>query len=139
MDSNINTNKRYFVHLWILSNRYDFAHFSSQFNYYIRANNIIDMYYSSYLQLDKILDAQGLESDRLGKHAHDEMLFIIIHQSYELWFKQILFEVGTVHEIFSKENVNDNSAELAVAVRRMNRVTEILKVLVHMYIKKIPK
>jgi len=89
------------------------------------------MYYSSYLQLDKILDAQGLESDRLGKHAHDEMLFIIIHQSYELWFKQILFEVGTVHEIFSKENVNDNSAELAVAVRRMNRVTEILKVLVH--------
>jgi len=89
------------------------------------------MYYSSYLQLDKILDAQGLESDRLGKHAHDEMLFIIIHQSYELWFKQILFEVGTVHEIFSKENVNDNSPELAVAVRRMNRVTEILKVLVH--------
>jgi tryptophan 2,3-dioxygenase len=89
------------------------------------------MYYSSYLQLDKILDAQGLESDRLGQHAHDEMLFIIIHQSYELWFKQILFEVGTVHEIFSKENVNDNSPELAVAVRRMNRVTEILKVLVH--------
>jgi len=89
------------------------------------------MYYSSYLQLDKILDAQGLESDRLGKHAHDEMLFIIIHQSYELWFKQILFEVGSVHEIFSKENVNDNSPEFAVAVRRMNRVTEILKVLVH--------
>lgn len=89
------------------------------------------MYYSSYLQLDKVLDAQQLESDRLGKHAHDEMLFIVIHQAYELWFKQILFEVGSVHEIMSKENINDNSPELQVAVRRLNRVQEILRVLVH--------
>ncbi|MFZ4785830.1 MAG: tryptophan 2,3-dioxygenase family protein [Flavobacteriales bacterium] len=89
------------------------------------------MYYSSYLQLDKILDAQALESDKHGKHAHDEMLFIVIHQSYELWFKQILFEVKSVHEMFSRPNINDNAPELQVAVRRMNRVIEILKVLVH--------
>jgi len=89
------------------------------------------MYYSSYLQLDKILEAQQLESDKLGRHAHDEMLFIVIHQAYELWFKQILFEVGSVHEIMSKENINDNSPELQVAVRRLNRVQEILRVLVH--------
>lgn len=89
------------------------------------------MYYSSYLQLDKILDAQHLESDKLGKHAHDEMLFIVIHQAYELWFKQVLFEVGSVHEIMSKENINDNSPELQVAVRRLNRVQEILRVLIH--------
>ena len=89
------------------------------------------MYYSSYLQLDKILSAQTLESDKLNKHAHDEMLFIVIHQAYELWFKQILFEVGSVHEIMSKENINDNSPELTVAVRRLNRTVEILRLLVH--------
>lgn len=89
------------------------------------------MYYSSYLQLDKILDAQHLESDKQNKHAHDEMLFIVIHQAYELWFKQILFEVKSVHEIMSKESINDNSPELQVAVRRLNRVVEILRVLVH--------
>ncbi|MBX7052788.1 MAG: tryptophan 2,3-dioxygenase [Flavobacteriales bacterium] len=89
------------------------------------------MYYSDYLQLDKILNAQELESDKLNRHAHDEMLFIVIHQSYELWFKQILFEVGSVHEILSKPTINDNSPELQTVVRRLNRVVEIMKVLVH--------
>jgi tryptophan 2,3-dioxygenase len=89
------------------------------------------MYYSSYLQLDKILDAQHLESDKVGKHAHDEMLFIVIHQAYELWFKQILFEVKSIHEIFSPPSINDNDPGIAIAVRRMNRVVEILRVLVH--------
>jgi tryptophan 2,3-dioxygenase len=89
------------------------------------------MYYSSYLQLEKILDAQQLESDKLGKHAHDEMLFIVIHQAYELWFKQILFEVSSVHTIMSGDSINDNTPELQVAVRRLNRVVEILRLLVH--------
>ncbi|MEZ4798335.1 MAG: tryptophan 2,3-dioxygenase family protein [Flavobacteriales bacterium] len=98
---------------------------------YIRRSNINEMYYSSYLQLNKILDAQALESDKQNKHAHDEMLFIVIHQAYELWFKQVLFEVKSVHEIMSKESINDNSPELQVAVRRLNRVVEILRLLVH--------
>ena len=89
------------------------------------------MYYSSYLQLDKILDAQHLESDKVGKHAHDEMLFIVIHQAYELWFKQVLFEVKSIHDIFSPSTINDNDPGIAIAVRRMNRVVEILRVLVH--------
>lgn len=88
------------------------------------------MYYSSYLQLDKILSAQELESDRLNKHAHDEMLFIVIHQSYELWFKQIIFEMSSVHKMLSSE-INDNGPELQITVRRLNRVVEILKVLVN--------
>ena len=54
------------------------------------------VYYPDYLQLDKILGAQALESDKHGQHAHDEMLFIVIHQAYELWFKQMLHEVGSV-------------------------------------------
>ncbi len=89
------------------------------------------MYYSEYLQLDKILGAQELESDKQNRHAHDEMLFIVIHQAYELWFKQILFEVNSVHAILEKPSINDNSPELQTAVRRLNRVVEILKVLVH--------
>ena len=52
------------------------------------------VYYPDYLQLDKILNAQAPESDKHGVQAHDEMLFIVIHQAYELWFKQILHEVA---------------------------------------------
>lgn len=89
------------------------------------------MYYSEYLQLDKILGAQDLESDKQNRHAHDEMLFIVIHQAYELWFKQILFEVKSVHGILEKPSINDNSPELQTVVRRLNRVVEIMKVLVH--------
>ncbi|MFN5620647.1 MAG: tryptophan 2,3-dioxygenase family protein [Flavobacteriales bacterium] len=89
------------------------------------------MYYSDYLQLDKILGAQELESDKVNRHAHDEMLFIVIHQSYELWFKQILFEVDSVHRIMSQPAINDNSPELLKVVRRLFRVVEIMRVLVH--------
>ena len=88
------------------------------------------MYYSDYLKLGNILNAQELESDKQGKHAHDEMLFIVIHQSYELWFKQILFEMKSVYDILAKEHINDNSPELQIAVNRMHRTTEILRILV---------
>lgn len=89
------------------------------------------MYYSDYLGLNKILDAQELESDKQGRHAHDEMLFIIIHQAYELWFKQIHFEVDAVRAILVQPEINDNSPHLIIATRRLNRVVEILRVLVH--------
>jgi tryptophan 2,3-dioxygenase len=42
-----------------------------------------------------------------GKMAHDEMLFIIIHQTYELWFKQILFEMESVLKVFSGETIDE--------------------------------
>lgn len=89
------------------------------------------VYYGEYLQLDKIIDAQQPESFKEGKEpAHDEMLFIIIHQAYELWFKQILFEVNSVIEIMNQPQLNDNSPEMQVVVHRMQRVVTILKVLV---------
>ncbi len=89
------------------------------------------VYYGEYLQLDKIIKAQHPVSFEEGKiPAHDEMLFIIIHQAYELWFKQILFEVNSVLEIMNKPSINDNSAELQTIVHRMHRVVTILKVLV---------
>ena len=90
------------------------------------------VYYAEYLALDKIIDAQQPVSFNEGNPpAHDEMLFIIIHQAYELWFRQILFELDSVTEIMSKPSLNDNSPDLQTVVHRMQRVVTILKVLVH--------
>ncbi len=89
------------------------------------------MHYSDYLQLDKILNAQEPESDRLGIPAHDEMLFIVIHQAYELWFRQLLYETESVITILGRPTLNDNSPELQTIVHRLSRCATILKVLVH--------
>lgn len=54
--------------------------------------------------VSQILGAQAPVSNTVTKGgAHDEHLFIVIHQVYELWFKQILHEVGSVIDIFSME------------------------------------
>ncbi len=90
-----------------------------------------NVYYPDYLQLDKILGAQAPESDKHGVEAHDEMLFIIIHQAYELWFKQVLHEVGSVITLFADGHVDDDRGELNIAVHRLQRVKTILDVLVH--------
>lgn len=87
------------------------------------------MYYSNYLQLDKILGSQQPESFKTDNPAHDEMLFIIIHQSYELWFKQILFELDYVLKVFFKEKINDNSEDLNLVLHRLNRVIKIFELL----------
>lgn len=87
--------------------------------------------YHDYLQLDRILNAQSPESDKQGLPAHDEMLFIVIHQAYELWFKQLHHEVDSVLAIMGKPSLNDNSPELQTVVHRVNRCVTILRVLVH--------
>ncbi len=51
--------------------------------------------YGSYLQLPRLLSAQQLESE---PPAHDELLFITIHQVYELWFQQLLHEAETARD-----------------------------------------
>lgn len=89
-----------------------------------------EVYYSDYLQLDKILNAQDIESAKHGHPAHDETLFIIIHQTYELWFKQILHEVSSVAQIFNKETIVDTSPDLQIAVHRLKRVVKILEIAV---------
>ena len=89
------------------------------------------MHYSDYLELDKILAAQHPESDRQGQPAHDEMLFIVIHQAYELWFHQLLFETESVIDILGQPALNDNSPQLQTIVHRLSRCATILKVLVH--------
>lgn len=86
------------------------------------------LYYSDYLKLEKILDAQHPESFRPGNTpAHDEMLFIVIHQAFELWFKQILFELDYVCSVFSKTRINDNSEDMYLVQHRLERVLRIME------------
>ncbi len=75
--------------------------------------------YKSYLNLEKILSAQ----DPLSPNEHDEMLFIIIHQTYELWFKQMLHEGQHLRELLF---ANDTFAALAT----LKRMLKILKTMV---------
>lgn len=86
------------------------------------------VYYGDYLQLPKILNAQNPESVKYGKEAHDETLFIIIHQAYELWFKQILHELDSIRTIMEKPFIP--STDLAVINRRLERVTKIQDILI---------
>ena len=85
-------------------------------------------YYQDYLELEKLLKIQQLNSDKQGQHAHDEMLFIIIHQVYELWFKQILYELDSIINIFSINEINESNIGLCVS--RLDRITEIQKILI---------
>lgn len=88
------------------------------------------LYYHDYLELEKILQAQHPESFKTGQTpAHDEMLFIVIHQAFELWFKQILFELDYVVAVFSKDKINDNSEDMNLVVHRLQRVHRILELL----------
>jgi tryptophan 2,3-dioxygenase len=87
-----------------------------------------EVYYSSYLKIDELLSLQEPLSGGGSKPAHDETLFIIIHQTYELWFKQILHEVASIHSMFSAESVAEHQIGLSVA--RLERVHEIQKILV---------
>ncbi|HEV7621538.1 MAG TPA: tryptophan 2,3-dioxygenase family protein [Flavisolibacter sp.] len=90
-----------------------------------------DIHYHDYLQLDTILNAQQLESAGKNIKAHDEMLFIIIHQTYELWFKQMHYEMDSIVQIMRKDSINDNSPELQTVVHRLNRIAVILRVLIN--------
>jgi tryptophan 2,3-dioxygenase len=87
-----------------------------------------DLYYGSYLRLDRLLGAQELESARAGSTVHDEMLFIVVHQAYELWFKQILWELDEVRRLFGQEKVDE--ADMGSAVSLLRRIAEIQKLLI---------
>jgi tryptophan 2,3-dioxygenase len=86
-------------------------------------------YYSDYLRLDLLLAQQMPESARIGSPAHDEMLFIIVHQAYELWFKLILHELDRIQGDFGAELVEDD--RLGRVVHGLGRINEIVELLVH--------
>ncbi|MGI9029238.1 MAG: tryptophan 2,3-dioxygenase [Ilumatobacteraceae bacterium] len=74
--------------------------------------------YGSYLALDEVLGAQRPRSDE-----HDELLFIVIHQVYELWFKQLLHELGHVQHQLELGSTSG-------ALHTLRRILTILKVAV---------
>src|ERR1700752_645194 len=76
--------------------------------------------YANYLDLEKLLT---LQRPRSSPPEHDEMLFIIIHQTYELWFKQLLHEFEKIKRDFS-------AGDLFGAIHSFKRVRTIMKVLV---------
>lgn len=76
-----------------------------------------DVRYESYLQLDKLLDAQQPLSEPV---QHDEMLFIIQHQIAELWIKLLLHELDSVIECLREDQV-------ARSIKTLARITEIQK------------
>lgn len=84
--------------------------------------------YSSYLKVEEITSLQDLESVKSGKVAHEEMLFIIIHQTYELWFKQILWELDSIIKLLDQNFVSDS--EIHTINHRFNRILEIQKILI---------
>ena len=88
-----------------------------------------DLYYSDYIELDKILNSQHPKSFESLAEGNDEMLFIIIHQVYELWFKQILFELDLVRHIFIQGRINDNSDDMSKVVYKLKRIGKILELI----------
>ena len=76
--------------------------------------------YSSYLRVDDLLDLQHPRSEG---PEHDEMLFIVIHQVYELWFKEILHEIDRVKRLLEADEAHR-------AQHTLKRILTILKVLV---------
>lgn len=64
-------------------------------------------YYHEYLALDDILSAQRPRSAQPGRcEAHDETLFIITHQAYELWFKQIIHDLTSCVHLWQQAPCN---------------------------------
>jgi tryptophan 2,3-dioxygenase len=81
------------------------------------------IHYSDYLQLNKILSAQNRKSEEVGRPAHDEMLFITIHQAYELWFKQIIFELDSVIDLFKVGKIDESN--IGTVLSRFERINMI--------------
>lgn len=85
------------------------------------------VYYGDYLQLSKLLDCQlplsKKYADETNGECHDEMLFIIVHQVYELWFKQILHDLDSIWETFNRDFVPES--ELSGVVQKLGRIKKI--------------
>jgi len=76
--------------------------------------------YNKYLRVPDLI---GLQECLSGPEHHDELLFITVHQAYELWFKQILHELDAAMAMMNEDRLHS-------AVRTLRRVVEIEKLLV---------
>jgi tryptophan 2,3-dioxygenase len=76
--------------------------------------------YGSYLRVPEVLVLQRLQSD---PPAHDELLFIVVHQAYELWFKEVLFELESARDLMF-------AGDIPVTLHLFQRIHEIERLLV---------
>jgi len=95
------------------------------------SESIHDIRYGDYLNLDRILDSQnppGPDGAPRALAHHDEMLFVIIHQVYELWFKQAMHEAIHARNLLAADDVPESDVPRVVAA--MNRIHEIFRIAV---------
>jgi tryptophan 2,3-dioxygenase len=81
--------------------------------------------YNKYLRVPELID---LQSCRSSPAQHDELLFITVHQAYELWFKQILHEIDASIALMK----DDRAAEAAQALRRIVEIEKLLIAQIHL-------
>ncbi|HLW84730.1 MAG TPA: tryptophan 2,3-dioxygenase family protein [Candidatus Sulfotelmatobacter sp.] len=87
--------------------------------------------YSSYLKIPELLELQQPQS---SPQHHDELLFIVVHQTYELWFKELLHDLDAVVANLHAAGANPASRdEVYEAARLLRRCTEITRVLVEQF------
>jgi tryptophan 2,3-dioxygenase len=87
--------------------------------------------YGAYLRVPELI---ALQQPQSKPEHHDEMLFIIIHQTYELWFKQLMHEIDAVIANLREAAANPESRdEVYEAARLLRRCTEIARVLVEQF------
>jgi aminocarboxymuconate-semialdehyde decarboxylase len=87
--------------------------------------------YSSYLRVPELLELQRPQS---SPQHHDELLFIIVHQTYELWFKELLHDLdGVVANLKGAGRNPESRDEVYEAARLLRRCTEITRVLVEQF------
>jgi aminocarboxymuconate-semialdehyde decarboxylase len=87
--------------------------------------------YSSYLKVPELLELQQPQS---SPQHHDELLFILVHQTYELWFKELLHDLDAVVANLRKAGAAPQSHdEVYEAARLLRRCTEITRVLVEQF------
>jgi tryptophan 2,3-dioxygenase len=77
-----------------------------------------ELSYGSYLRIPELLSLQTLLSH---PPAHDELLFIVVHQAYELWFRQVLFELETIRDCLFKGDTH-RSRHLMARVHSIERI-----------------
>jgi tryptophan 2,3-dioxygenase len=87
--------------------------------------------YWDYLQIDTLLGLQGgLAGDESGLSA-DELLFIIVHQSYELWFKQVLRELKEATALLGGQRLDEE--KVPAVVHQLRRAAQIMRLAVEQF------
>jgi len=95
-----------------------------------RGRETAPLTYSSYLRVPELLKLQNTLS---SPQTHDELLFIIIHQTYELWFKELLHDLDAVVESLANVAERKWRDQVYEAARLLRRCTEIMRVLVSQF------